>query len=193
MRRQMLPLVSSRLGRCATTGTLQYIGSSLASTDRVIDLAGTSGGAGLDSSGTAPISYVNNFTASGSGAKSLTLSGSNIGNNIVSGVVPDSGGGQRRWSRRVRGNGFCRRRTLTAAGRPFQRGRWRSAMCGAGHWFDRSHRRNRECDGGIVHRGPRLRRSRYWRRAGYERQRHDCRLLGFQSRQRHRGLSQDWI
>jgi fibronectin-binding autotransporter adhesin len=62
--------------------------------DRVIDLAGTTGGATIQHDGiTGPLVFTSDFTASGAGAKLLTLQGSNTAANVVSGVIPDSAGG----------------------------------------------------------------------------------------------------
>src|SRR5205823_10539223 len=60
------------------------------STDRVINLAGTTGGATLDVTGAGTITYTSNLTATGAGAKTLTLTGSNTGANTVAGVIPDN-------------------------------------------------------------------------------------------------------
>jgi autotransporter-associated beta strand protein len=80
------------VGNGASAATLQWIGSAASSTDRVIDLAGTTGGATLDASGAAAITY-STITASGSGAKTLTIAGTSILNNTITGGIPDSGGG----------------------------------------------------------------------------------------------------
>jgi autotransporter-associated beta strand protein len=79
-----------------TTGAgLAFVGSAPQSTDRVIDLAGTTGGATLDASGVAAatITFTGGLTASGVGTKTLTLTGTNTGANTVAGVIPDSSGG----------------------------------------------------------------------------------------------------
>ena len=80
------------IGSAATAGTLQYTGSGHSS-DRGIDLAGTTGGATIDASGTGALSLTSPFTASGSGAKTLTLTGSSTAANTIAGAVVDSGGG----------------------------------------------------------------------------------------------------
>ena len=67
-----------RLGFGTTTGTLSYTGNG-ETTDRVIDLAGNTGGGGIDNSGLGTLTFSNSPTFSGIGAKSLTFSGaSNI-------------------------------------------------------------------------------------------------------------------
>ncbi len=84
------------LGSTTTTGTLQFVGAAAASSDRVINLAGTTGGATLDASGTvtaATITYTSNLTATGVGAKTLTLTGTNTGANTLAGSIPDSSSG----------------------------------------------------------------------------------------------------
>jgi autotransporter-associated beta strand protein len=81
------------LGTTTTAGTLLYQGDGETS-DRIIDLAGTTGGATIQHDGiTGPLVFTSDFTATGSGAKLLTLQGSNTMANTVSGVIPDSAGG----------------------------------------------------------------------------------------------------
>ncbi|WP_395736178.1 beta strand repeat-containing protein [Prosthecobacter sp.] len=62
------------LGFGATTGTLSYIGSG-ETTDRVVDLSGVSGGGGIDNSGSGLLTLASPVTFTGTGAKTLTLSG----------------------------------------------------------------------------------------------------------------------
>lgn len=62
------------LGSTTTTGTLSYTGAG-ETTDRVIDLAGTTGGGGLDNSGTGSLTFSSAVTFTGVGAKTLTVSG----------------------------------------------------------------------------------------------------------------------
>jgi autotransporter-associated beta strand protein len=81
------------VGSGATGATLKYAGATAASTNRVIDLAGTTGGATLDSSGTGAIGFTSSLTATGAGSKSLTLTGTNTGANTLAGSVPDNGVG----------------------------------------------------------------------------------------------------
>ena len=82
------------LGNATTTGGLRFIGSADASTNRVINLAGTTGGATLDSS-----SATNNklictsaFTATGLGDKLLTLTGTSSGDNEITAAIVNSTG-----------------------------------------------------------------------------------------------------
>lgn len=81
-----------RLGNLTTTGTLRYTGSANVATNRGIDMAGTTGGATLDASGTGAVTY-SSLRVTGAGAKSLTLTGDSNATNTLSAVIPDSGSG----------------------------------------------------------------------------------------------------
>ncbi len=81
------------LGSGGTTGQLTYTGGA-AETNRVIDLAGTTGGGTIDQSGAAGLlKFTNANTATGAGVKTLTLQGSAAGTGEISGTIVDSGGG----------------------------------------------------------------------------------------------------
>ena len=81
-----------KLGSTTSAGTLAYNGAG-ETTDRTIDLSGTTGGATIDTTGaTGGLVFSSNLTASGVGAKTLTLQG-NTSNNAINGVVIDSSGG----------------------------------------------------------------------------------------------------
>jgi autotransporter-associated beta strand protein len=80
------------IGSTTTGATLNYTGTG-DSTNRVIDLAGTTGGATLDQSGTGTLTFTSDFTATGVGAKTLTLQGSNSGDGVINGKIVDSSGG----------------------------------------------------------------------------------------------------
>lgn len=80
------------LGSTTTTGTLIYTGSG-ETTDRVLNLAGTTGGATLDQSGTGSLQFSSALTATGSGAKTLTLQGSTSGTGEIAGAIVNSAGG----------------------------------------------------------------------------------------------------
>ena len=80
------------LGSGATAGLLTYTGAAT-STDRVVDLAGTTGGATISANGSGALTFASNFTATGNGDKTLTLGGTNTGANTISGILPDSAGG----------------------------------------------------------------------------------------------------
>ncbi len=82
------------IGSNTLNGTLLYTGGA-ASTNRVINLAGTTGGATIDSSGTGALTFTgttsgNTITATGAGAKTLTLTGTTFGNTITGGIVDNS-------------------------------------------------------------------------------------------------------
>ncbi len=85
------------LGATTTTGTLKVVGTG-ETTDRVINLAGTSGGATLDQSGTGLLKFTSNntgtntFTATGAGNKTLTLQGSTAGTGEIAASIVDNSG-----------------------------------------------------------------------------------------------------
>jgi autotransporter-associated beta strand protein len=73
------------LGSGTSVGTLRYTGVG-ASTDRPIYLAGSAGGGGtLDASGSGPVSFTGGVT--GVAGTTLTLAGSNTGNNYITAVT----------------------------------------------------------------------------------------------------------
>lgn len=78
-----------KLGSTTSTATLQYTGSGHTS-DRVIDLAGTTGGATIDASGTGPLVLSSALTASGAGIKTLTLTGTSTAANTIAGPIVDN-------------------------------------------------------------------------------------------------------
>jgi autotransporter-associated beta strand protein len=67
-------------------GGLIYTGSGHTS-DRVINLSGTSGGATIDASGTGALVLTSAMTATGIGSKTLTLTGSNSASNTIGGAI----------------------------------------------------------------------------------------------------------
>ncbi len=81
------------IGTANTGGTLLYTGSG-ETTDRILSLAGTTGGATLDQSGTGLLKFTSNLTAPGTAAmdnrKTLTLQGSTTGTGEISGSIVDS-------------------------------------------------------------------------------------------------------
>jgi fibronectin-binding autotransporter adhesin len=96
------PLASSSLGRPTTVangtiglgsgttaGLLIYVGPG-ETTDRVIDLAGTTGGGTIQNDGSGALVFTSNFTATGGGAKTLTLRGTSTAANTISGRIVDS-------------------------------------------------------------------------------------------------------
>ena len=80
------------LGSSVNTGTLAYTGSG-ETTDRVLNLTGTTGGGSLDQSGTGLLKFTSALTATGLGAKTLTLQGSTAGSGELAGAIVDSSGG----------------------------------------------------------------------------------------------------
>lgn len=75
-------------------GALRYTGAA-ASTDRVFTL-GTAAGSALDASGSGPITFAHTGAHALSGtdtARTLTLTGSNTGDNTLAGVIADNGAG----------------------------------------------------------------------------------------------------
>jgi len=74
------------IGNATTTGQLTYTGPAV-TCDRVINLAGTTGGAILDQSGTGLLTFSSAFTATGAGSKTLTLQGSTDGVGEIAGAI----------------------------------------------------------------------------------------------------------
>lgn len=66
------------MGNGSTTATLRFIGPTL-KTDRVINLAGSTGGAVIEQNGSGTLMLLSHFTATGAGHKTLTLRGSSTG------------------------------------------------------------------------------------------------------------------
>jgi len=80
------------LGATTVAATLKYTGAG-ETTDKVINLAGTTGGGIIDQSGTGLLKFTGNLTATESGAKTLTLQGSTAGTGEYAGVIADASGG----------------------------------------------------------------------------------------------------
>jgi autotransporter-associated beta strand protein len=74
------------LGSTTTTGTLKVVGTG-ETTDRVINLAGTTGGGAIEQAGTGLLKFTSNFTATGNGLKTLTLTGSTAGTGEIAGSI----------------------------------------------------------------------------------------------------------
>jgi autotransporter-associated beta strand protein len=72
------------LGNGSTTGVLSYTGPG-ETTDRVINLAGTTGGGTLDQSGSGPLVFTSNVAFTGVGIKTVTLSGSTSAAGTITG------------------------------------------------------------------------------------------------------------
>ena len=82
-----------RMGYGATGATLIYTGTG-DTTDRILDLNGTTGGVTLNQSGTGPLTFTSDMATSGSGNKTLTLTGSTSGSGAISGAIINSTGGK---------------------------------------------------------------------------------------------------
>jgi len=81
------------IGGSSSSGVnmLKYVGTGETS-DKVINLAGASGGATLDQSGTGNLRFSSAMTATGVGAKTITLQGSGAGTGELGGAISDLGG-----------------------------------------------------------------------------------------------------
>jgi autotransporter-associated beta strand protein len=76
-----------------TAATLRYVGTANSSTTRSMDWEGTTGRLILEGSGSGTVQFLSSATLkSGSGASSLTLTGTNLGANTLAQVINDSGG-----------------------------------------------------------------------------------------------------
>jgi fibronectin-binding autotransporter adhesin len=69
-----------------STGRLTYTGTG-STTNRVVNLSGTTSGATLEHAGTGLLDFTAAFTATGAGSKTLTLTGSSTGVGRVSGAI----------------------------------------------------------------------------------------------------------
>ena len=76
------------IGSGANSSVLRYTGTGDNSAS-IINLAGTTGGATLDSSGSGALVLSSNLTVTGNGVKTLTLQGSNLNGNSLQGIVPN--------------------------------------------------------------------------------------------------------
>jgi autotransporter-associated beta strand protein len=74
-----------------SAATLAYTGTGH-STNRVIDLAGTTSGATLDASGSGALVFTSAFTATGAGSKTLTLTGTSTAANTIQGAIVNNSG-----------------------------------------------------------------------------------------------------
>jgi autotransporter-associated beta strand protein len=75
------------LGYTSTTATLRFIGPTT-KTDRVLNLAGTSGGAVIEQNGSGKLTFLSALTATGAGSKALTLTGTSEG--LLAGAIVDN-------------------------------------------------------------------------------------------------------
>lgn len=82
------------IGSGANSGALYYNGSAASTSDRVINMAGGTGGVTISSIGATAantLTLTSNFTAA-TGNKTLTLQGTNTGANTISGIIGDPDG-----------------------------------------------------------------------------------------------------
>ncbi len=81
------------IGSGATAANLRYVGIAVGghTSDRVINLAGTTGGATLEANGTDALVLTGGVTATGLGNKTLTLAGTNTDDNSVGSIVDSAG------------------------------------------------------------------------------------------------------
>ena len=77
------------LGAGTAAVQLIYTGTG-ENSDRVLNLAGTTGGVTVDHSGTGLLKFTSALTATGSGNKTLTLQGSTAGGGELAGAIPNS-------------------------------------------------------------------------------------------------------
>jgi len=89
------PLTSANgtihIGVGANAGGIRYTGSG-DSSNRIIQLEGTTGGTTIDQSGTGTLKFTSNFTAPNAGNKTLVLQGSTAGIGEITGTIPNSSG-----------------------------------------------------------------------------------------------------
>jgi autotransporter-associated beta strand protein len=82
------------IGTTTFGGKLVYTGVG-ESSDRVINLAGTTGGVTIENDGTGAITFSSAMTATGAGSKTLTLQGSNTGANTIGGAIVNNASGNK--------------------------------------------------------------------------------------------------
>lgn len=74
------------LGSGTTASSLRYTGPGH-TTDRVINLSSTTGGPSIYSSGSGPLVFTSDFTATGANSKTLTLRGTSTADNTIGGAI----------------------------------------------------------------------------------------------------------
>jgi len=82
------------IGNAGNAGRLRYTGGG-DTTNRAIDLAGTTGGATIQASGSGALVFTSDFQASGAGSKTLTLGGTNTDLNEIRGSIVDNSASNR--------------------------------------------------------------------------------------------------
>ncbi len=80
-----------RIGSGTTSATLLYLGAGH-STDRLLQLSGSTGGATLQADGAGAVVFAGGVTGTATGSKALTLTGSSTANNTISGNVTNGSG-----------------------------------------------------------------------------------------------------
>lgn len=83
------------IGSVAVAGILRYAGATDSTSDREINLPGTTGAATLDVSGPGSLALASNVTATGAGSKTLTLTGSGAGQGAIRGVIQNNSAANR--------------------------------------------------------------------------------------------------
>ena len=80
------------IGNSSSAAMFSYLGSGTGTTTRAINWTATTGGLALDSSGSGAVQFLatNAFRSAGSGANTLTLSGTSTGANTLGQVINDS-------------------------------------------------------------------------------------------------------
>jgi autotransporter-associated beta strand protein len=80
-----------RIGSGTSSATLLYFGTGH-STDRIVQLPGSTGGATLQADGTGPVVFTGGVTSTAAGNKTLSLTGSSTANNTISGNITNGSG-----------------------------------------------------------------------------------------------------
>jgi autotransporter-associated beta strand protein len=73
------------LGSGATSGTLRWVGTTSSTTTRTFTLTGSTGGGGIDASGSGAI-VVNSTVTAAAGGKTFTLTGTSVAGNTLQGI-----------------------------------------------------------------------------------------------------------
>ncbi len=81
-----------QLAASTTAGTLSYVGTALGghTSNRVINLASTTGAPTIEANGAGPLVFTATNTATGAGIKTLTLRGTNTDDNSIGAIVDNS-------------------------------------------------------------------------------------------------------
>jgi autotransporter-associated beta strand protein len=79
------------LGNLATGGTFRYVGSTSATTNRIFNLSGTTGGGAIEANSVGALVISSTVTATGVGVKTLTLGGTSTAANTIGAISNGSG------------------------------------------------------------------------------------------------------